>query len=241
MNIIKTRINNLGNVCIPEPEQGDMKLSVYPFQQTKVDLPKYFKDYEDIVTDMMKHVPMEKGCERHFVTIDTKFFSQTECLRREGIHADGNFVVDPKFTGVVGWGGTQPTWGGVKPEQGEIKPGLNGHVKMDWVMPFPVHIPVGDYISDTKGGILCAATAKGCQAWEGNFQGEVGAEGDFSTMEKQLTEDKKVILQKDTLYFMSSNTPHETLPIYKGNRRTLIRITLHEEYPNNRISQLAAS
>jgi len=103
-------------------------------------------------------------------------------------------------------------------------------------MPFPVEIPIGDYISDTKGGILCAATEEGCQAWQGEFKGDVGAEGDFSSMEEQLTEDKKTVLAADNLYFMTSNTPHETLPILKGHRRTLIRVTLHEEYPNELIA-----
>jgi hypothetical protein len=235
-NKLNARIKNLGNVSIPEPEQGDMKLSVYPFEQDNIQLPKHFREYEDVLEEMLSNVPLVSGHARHFVTIDTKFFTQTECLRREGIHADGNFVVDPNFTGVKGWGGTQPSWCGLTPTKGDIRPGLNGHVDMDWVMPFPVEIPIGDYISDTKGGILCAATEKGCQAWQGEFRGDVGAEGDFSTMESQLTEDKKVVLEADKMYFMTSNTPHETLPIYKGNRRTLIRVTLHEEYPNQLIA-----
>ena len=230
--VLNARILNLGNIDIPEPEQGDLKLSVYPFQHSEVYLPRHFKEYESVITGIMNKIPKVDGCERHFVTIDTKFFTQTESLRREGVHADGNFVVDPNFTGVKGWGGTepQPTWCGVLP-------GLNGHVIMDWVMPYPVRIPYGDYISDTKGGIICAATEVGCQAWTGEFHGYVGAEGDFSSMQDQLTEDKKTVLNKGTLYFMSSNTPHETLPIYKGKRRTLIRITLHEEYPNTLIKK----
>lgn len=32
---------------------------------------------------------------------------------------------------------------------------------------------------------------------------------------------------------MSSDTPHESLEIQKGTRRTLIRVTLAHDYPNN--------
>jgi hypothetical protein len=54
-------------------------------------------------------------------------------------------------------------------------------------------------------------------------------------MEDQLTDDKKVIFEKNQLYFMSSNTPHETLLISKGKRRTFLRITLNHNYQNEAI------
>ena len=93
-------------------------------------------------------------------------------------------------------------------------------------------IPFGDYISQNKGGIFAVSTEVGCQGWEGEFYGEVAAEGDYSEMIDQLTDDKKIVFKKDTLYFMTSNTPHETLLIDKGIRRTFMRVTLNHEYPN---------
>ena len=54
-------------------------------------------------------------------------------------------------------------------------------------------------------------------------------------MEDQLTDDRKVIFEKNQLYFMSSNTPHETLLITKGKRRTFLRITLNHNYKNESI------
>ena len=143
----------------------------------------------------------------------------------EGIHADGNFCVDPNFK-LATWGGTTTTWGGAK-----YHPVLK--VVKDWELPYDIEIPVGDYITEKKGGIFAVSTEIGCQGWQGEFYGIVGAEGDFTSMQNQLTNDKKVVFEKDTLYFMTSNTPHETLIIEKGKRRTFMRITLNHEYPNN--------
>jgi hypothetical protein len=61
------------------------------------------------------------------------------------------------------------------------------------------------------------------------------AEGSFEKMDHQLTDDRKKIFEKDQLYFMSSNTPHETLLITKGKRRTFLRITLNHNYQNESI------
>lgn len=99
-------------------------------------------------------------------------------------------------------------------------------------MPYDIEIPIGDYITEKKGGIFCVSTEVGCQAWSGEFFGEVGAEGDFTSMSAQLTNDKKIVFEKDGLYFMTSNTPHETLMIDKGKRRTFMRVSLNHAYPN---------
>jgi hypothetical protein len=106
---------------------------------------------------------------------------------------------------------------------------------MDWVLPYDLVIPISEYVSSTKGGILTVSTEVGCQAWSGDFYGEIMSEGSFEKMEDQLTDDKKVVFEKNQLYFMSSNAPHETLLISKGKRRTFLRITLNHNYSNNLI------
>jgi len=247
-----TTIKRVGKLVLADPEFGDFKLSVFPFEHTGewIKLPEGFKAWEASLNQILSTIPLCNGANQHYVTIDSKFFTKPDFLRREGIHADGNFCVDPNFKAET-WGGASPTWGGAEPKPQptwggaspnptwggarflklEPKPD-NSHVKMDWVLPYKLMIPVGDYISDKKGGIFAVSTEIGCQGWDGEFFGNVGAEGDFSTMESQLTEERKVIFEKDTLYFMTSNTPHETLVVDKGKRRTFMRITLNHEYPN---------
>lgn len=230
--IHKTTIKKLGKIILPNPQFGDLKLSVMPFDHNgqRIKLPIGFEVWENSLNEIMKNVPLYEGTNTHYVTIDTKFFTKPEFLRREGIHADGNFCVDPNFR-KPSWGGVRPSWGGARFYKLEPKPD-NSHVKMDWVLPYNLMIPIGDYISDKKGGILTVSNEIGCQGWQGEFYGDIESEGDFTSMQEQLTNDKKVIFKKDTLYFMTSNTPHETLLIDKGIRRTFMRITLNHEYPN---------
>lgn len=282
-----TSVKNLGEVNLPDPEFGDFKLSVMPFENNGewVSLPEGFKIWEESFNQVIKNIPLQEGANTHYVTIDTKFFTTDEFLRREGVHIDGNFCVDPNFRKLnettiedvldddylsdvedefkASWGGAEPkpswggaryendedfkaSWGGAEPQpswggarmkeyQYEAKAD-NSHVKMDWVLPYKdVVIPIADYVSESKGGILTVSTEVGCQAWSGEFYGEILGEGSFENMTEQLTDDKKKVFEKNQLYFMSSNTPHETLMISKGKRRTFMRITLNHNYKNTLI------
>ncbi len=299
VNYHRTSVKNLGDVILPDPNTGDFKLSVMPFENNGswVSLPEGFKQWEESFNEVLKYIPLQEGANTHYVTIDTKFFTTDEFLRREGVHMDGNFCVDPYFTSSLNeemsswggasydgnsswggasyqepkssWGGAEPdvksSWGGAEPmpswggarsntttPQYRIVRGEDGvarivreskfeemsdnsHVKMDWVLPYDITIPISEYVSSSKGGILTVSTEVGCQAWSGDFYGEVMSEGSFEKMEDQLTDDRKVIFEKNQLYFMSSNTPHETLLISKGKRRTFLRITLNHNYNNSLI------
>jgi len=294
VNFHRTSVKNLGEVILPDPNTGDFKLSVMPFENNGswVSLPEGFKQWEESFNEVLKYIPLQEGANTHYVTIDTKFFTTDEFLRREGVHIDGNFCVDPYFSSAItekaswggasprpSWGGARyeepsvaksswggayprPSWGGaryelaelesvsypkyslvkgendiyslVRESQFEAQPD-NSHVKMDWVLPYDITIPISEYVSSSKGGILTVSTEVGCQAWSGDFHGEIMSEGSFEKMEDQLTDDKKVIFEKNQLYFMSSNTPHETLLISKGKRRTFLRITLNHNYQNEAI------
>lgn len=290
VNYHKTKVKNLGKVILPDPSVGDFKLSVMPFENNGkwVSLPDGFKQWEKSFNKILSHIPLQEGANTHYVTIDTKFFTTDEFLRREGVHMDGNFCVDPYFSNSIiekaSWGGASPasSWGGAKFKYPESKASWGGaswggakykkelelvestspkyrfvkksnnihslireskfeeksdnsHVKMDWVLPYDIVIPISEYVSDKKGGILTVSTEVGCQAWDGDFYGEILSEGSFEKMTDQLTDDRKIIFEKNQLYFMTSNTPHETLLINKGKRRTFLRITLNHNYNNEKI------
>ncbi len=225
----QTQIKKIGKLILPDPQYGDLKLSVMPFENNGqyIHLPIGFEMWEKPLNELLSQIPQCEGANGHYVTIDSRFFSKADFLRREGIHADGNFCVDPNFK-MATWGGstTIPTWGGSRFCEKTYK------AVKDWELPYDIEIPVGDYISEKKGGLFAVSTEVGCHGWEGEFYGEVGSEGDFTSMQEQLTDEKKVVFEKDILYFMTSNTPHETLVIDKGKRRTFMRITLNHEYPN---------
>jgi hypothetical protein len=239
MNVVEqrtvnsTKISHVGELNIPDPDYGDLKLNLMPFQHTgaDVELPQMFKLWEPTLNEILKNVPVVDRAHRnkHYVTIDTKFFANEGTLRREGIHADGNFCVDPKFMPKRCWGGSQPrpTWAGA-----HLK---NDDVIMTWTSEFGTVPPIGTYITNQKGGIFCVSSEVGCRGWQGDFYGDVQAEGMFSDMEDQLTPDKMVVFEKNNLFFMTSNTPHETLHIEQGKRRTFMRVSLNHNYPTNEI------
>lgn len=235
MKPLKTKQRQLSNIKLPNPEFGDIKLNVFPFKhdgKSWISLPAQFKQYEKALNDIMVDVPTQDENMEHYVTIDSKFFTTKDFLRREGIHIDGNFCADPDFKGST-WGGTTTTWGGTHctPEM---------EITTNWVSEHNIDIPIGTYVSDNLGGLIVVSNEVGCKAWEGEFNGRVGNEGDFSEMEDQLTEDNEIVFGKDEVWMMSSNTPHETLLIDQGKRRTFMRITLAHNYDNRELFNKAA-
>lgn len=232
---MKTVLLNIGNIHISNPEYGDLTLNLFPVPiDRNFDLPKQFNEFTDTIDDILKLIPFdENSSNQHYITIDSKFFTKPESLRREGLHVDGNFCGDPNFTGLT-WGGTQtvPTWGGCC---------IIGHdVITNWVSPYGVKPPIGKYISEDLGGIFVASTEVGCKVFTGDTDIRVGSEGDVEHARKVIESSmKESILEANKLYFMTSNTPHETLLIDKGKRRTLIRVTLAHDYNNKLILNAA--
>ena len=103
---------------------------------------------------------------------------------------------------------------------------------MDWVLPYDVVIPIAKYVSEDKGGLLIASSNVGTRYWDGEVPDDVKAEGSLEHAKDILTLDVSKQVPKNTLVFLTSNTPHETLPIHKGTRRTFIRVTLNHNYQN---------
>ena len=237
-------LQNLGNLYLPDQAIGNSRLNVMPFINSQhIVLPEGFRQWENALQEVMRHVPLQEGANTHYVTLNSEFFTTDMPLRREGIHMDGNFCVDPEFSynggrGVIGsWAYQRPTWSGMVSGRGHYREMPdNSHVEMDWVLPYDIVIPIATYVSNTKGGILTVSSKTGCQAWEGCYYGNVGDGGSWAEMEAQLTDGNKTVLAANKLYFMNSVTPHETLEIPKGARRTFLRVTLNHDYDNWRIT-----
>jgi len=80
----QTRINEVCKMKIPDPLHGDFKLSVFPFKNVRegIVLPHGFKMWESSLNEIMKRVPLQKGADLHYVTIDSRFFTKADFLRR---------------------------------------------------------------------------------------------------------------------------------------------------------------
>lgn len=221
--MMKCFLKDLCDYEVPDPKLGDFKLNVFPFNHDeKIRLPDGFAKWEPVVNFMMDFVPIQEQALRHYVTIDSKFFTTDDFLRREGVHIDGNPCVDPNFIGST-WGGA--TWSGTSL--------VDGKVYTPFASPYNEEMPIGTYVSSELGGILCVSSLAGCEAWDGNIPDNVGSGGEYTP--KYLINSNHHNLEANKIYFMSSNTPHQTLEIKKGSRRTLIRITLNHKYKNHEI------
>lgn len=218
---MQTKLITLEDISVIDAQYGDFKLQVFPFNhKIGCSLPVGFKLWKNQIDHILSLIPLQESALTHYLTIDSKFFTTTEYQRREGIHIDGNFCVDPKFQWKT-WGGTG--WSGISIE--------NGKIVQAFESPYNIQIPFGQYVSESLGGIICASSQEGCEAWIGEIDNAVQDEGAYP--EQNLTHIQPKLLKANTLYFMSSNTPHRTLLIPKGARRTLIRITLNHNYKNN--------
>ena len=133
----------------------------------------------------------------------------------------------PKETWGATWGGKTTGLRAV----GRVEKPDNSHVEVGFSLPYDIVVPLGTYVSGELGGTLVASSYEGCQAWPGDYVGEVGSGGDWSEMMAQLGE--PVPISANRLWFMTSNCPHETMPIPAGARRTFIRVTLPHNYDNS--------
>lgn len=247
MSHINTQIKNFGKLNIPNQDIGNTKLNVMPFEQTKgwVKLPLEYIKWEKTLNEILKYVPLQEGATQHYITINSDFFTEDGYQRNEGAHMDGNFCVDPTFVDkknqtIKGWAGTSPTpqpgWSNMLPSERILEERAdNSHVIMDWALPYDIVIPISKYISDTKGGLFIVSSNIGTKAWNGKFKGHVGPLGSFSDMKEQLTKNNEKYIPANELVFMTSNTPHESLLIPKGERRTFMRLTLNHNYNNSQI------
>ena len=221
------------NEKLPSIDFGNAKLQVFPFNNMdkEIKLPFLFSQFQEIFNTIRSKIPLMDKYKNnlHYVTIDTRYFENDDYLRREGLHIDGNFCIDPSFKYKT-WGGT--TWAYVDFEENNEKIVA---IKA-WEDPYNIEIPIGDYISDSLGGILMISSIPGCKIFNGNFNLNILDAGSISEDNREeLNKYNTVIPDSNELYFISSNTPHETLITEKGNRRTFLRITLNHNYENKLI------
>jgi hypothetical protein len=190
---LQTKSKSFGKISIPEQKVGNTRLNVFPFKHTEeyVTLSEPYKLWEETLNEILMYVPVQKNADIHYITINSEFFTENNYQRREGIHIDGNFVVDPEYIDnknnpVSTWGGM--TWGGIchNTKYTSEQPD-NSHVKMDWVLPYDIVIPIGTYVDNNKGGIFIASSNTGTRYWEVNDKFDIAEAGDLSHEKEKKT------------------------------------------------------
>ena len=91
-------------------------------------------------------------------------------------------------------------------------------------------------MAEDKGGLFVVSTNIGTRFWDGEVPDDVRDSGSMEHLRHtELCMSKSRLIPKNELVFMTSNTPHETLKIPKGTRRTFMRLTLNHNYDNKAI------
>jgi hypothetical protein len=132
------------------------------------------------------------------MTVDEKIVEAGMSQRRPKPHVDGCFMPSIGL-----WGGHPgPSW-------------LHtcNDVGLDVVQRMPV---------------IVAASASGCRAWRGLFEGQPAADGDLSHISDQLGTGE--ILEPNMGYLLSADCVHESMRLDVSTQRTFLRIALPVEY-----------
>lgn len=104
--------------------------------------------------------------------------------------------------------------------------------KMDWSHP---PTPAwAHYCNNISAGpiqrmsVIVAASAPGCRAWRGSFDGSPASDGDLSHIADQLGDGE--VLPVNVGYLLSPDCVHESMIFEKETQRTFLRIALPVEF-----------
>lgn len=179
------------------------EIKMLPFNLSSLDeVPEQFRETVRSMTDVL---PELSGTA--YLTVDGKIVEVNNSHRRGGAHIDGNYLAEMCNWGNGGGGN------GWKVGEGGRQLNTSEHQR--------------SYRKET-GGMLIASTYPSCRGWDGSFEGEPNIGGDCSHI--QLP--KGFMLLPNVLYYGNSQWIHESLPVKETVHRTIIRITLPEDYPS---------
>lgn len=192
----------MGNINLNIPFEREY-LYMHPIQlESFKSLPGKMDKFNSIIKSMIDFLPYQKG--KSYVTIDRKKLNKGETHRRGGVHIDGNYC--------FGWGGSGWSCG----TQGKY-------------LPSDKHLL---QYGSKLGGMIIVSDEEACKIWEGEIEGLPGQGGDCNHLTDQLNYLPTKILNKNTCYWLNSMGVHESLPLNNSCERTLIRLTLPENYPS---------
>jgi hypothetical protein len=89
----------------------------------------------------------------------------------------------------------------------------------------------GGTFGTIKDGMYLASSEIGCRAWNQSFNGWAGYEGECDHLLDQCKPENEVILNKNKIYWLGGLCVHESIPMKKDTKRTLIRMTLPNDNP----------
>lgn len=202
---MKSHVEKLNAVNFPDFQKE--KLYQIPFYQGQP-LPDAYSRWQATVDSMTQGLTIE---EEMYLMVDQAHIIAGNTHRREGMHIDGHWDATLNCHGGGHRGGMIAGWTDSGGGQ------WNDKSARDDVWEF-----------DGKGGLLLASDVVACRAMIGEFDGVIPPMGDCGHIDTSRM--NEVVLDKNTTYFTNVTCLHESLPVNQDCFRTLVRITLPENY-----------
>jgi hypothetical protein len=195
MKIFSSPVKKLGTVNFPVFSGLRIQMMPVLFHNLEV-LPEFLKKYKPLLGKLFDVMGADEGV--GFLTIDESFVAKGKTHRRPGIHMDHNRPLFSSSAWYPGCGG--------EPAPSGWWPGKCNHSQM-------------------RGGMILVSNQSACcQAWDQDFFGNPNEEGDCINLSPQLIESRRVLFEKDTVYWMTGLTVHESLPAKEDMARQLVRL-----------------
>lgn len=166
-------------------------------------LPKKLKHYQTTVDQMLDGIDTDDDI---YLMVDSSIVQANTLHRRGGKHIDGYWCDSDGHRGT-------------------------GHRSISCHSPFPpTHKPSLFYDDwsnatlDHPESLLLASNYEACKGWVGNYSGIILDGGDCSNINTDAMEE--IYLQANTVYKANVGFIHESIPVNKTVKRTLIRLNL---------------
>jgi len=200
MQMFNSPIREEGSIQLPA--FTDTRVMMLPVLLSDLDsLPDDLSHWREAYDALCKVAPCKTGVA--YLTIDEKIVADGRTHRRAGLHVDG---IGPKLS-AGSWGGGG-SWGGT------TNPGSWGG---------------GGGWGSVESGMISIASHVGCRAWNQDFVGFPGDEGDCEHLRPQLKE--PIELKANVAYWMGGLCVHESIPQYKPVSRQFVRLSMPSTAP----------
>jgi len=180
------------------PLPRDRQFYMHTFELANPSVPKGFEDYLEPVRQLVRASGATLGVAH--LTIDEKIVKAGMSQRRPKPHVDGCFIPQAMV------------WG----HEPSPVPGWAHYCNSIAGKTF-ARMPV-----------IVAASAAGCRAWRGIFDGMPKPDGDLSHISDQLGRGE--VLTPNYGYILSPDCVHESMPFDADTPRTFIRIALPNDF-----------
>lgn len=171
------------------------QMYMHTFNLAKPVMAKGFEDYLTPVVELCRAAHAVSGIAH--MTVDEKVVTAGMSQRRPKPHVDGCFMTD-----IMDWSHPAPAW---------------NHYCNN-VLVKGATIPI------KRMAVIVAASAPGCRAWNGMFDGSPAKDGDLSHIADQLGEGE--VLPANVGYLLSPDCVHESMILAENTQRTFLRIAL---------------